>query len=50
MVIPLQIDEALVQEALALSHHPTVTALFGGFTGVYPTTRATENSGIVWDY
>ncbi|GAB4306858.1 MAG: hypothetical protein Fur0025_48720 [Oscillatoriaceae cyanobacterium] len=27
MVIPLQIDEALVQEALALSHHPTVTAL-----------------------
>ena len=27
MVTPLQIDETLLQEALALSNHPTATAL-----------------------
>lgn len=27
MVTPLQIDQALLQEALALSNHPTATAL-----------------------
>jgi len=27
MVTPLQIDEALLQEALALNNHPTATAL-----------------------
>jgi len=30
MVIPLEIDQTLLQEALALSNHPTATALIEG--------------------